>query len=69
MQEQLITIEEFLSNVGIKVENNEPEHYTELMMDNHKCIQYGKKQYYLPETNMFGDDEILFDFLVEHYGL
>jgi hypothetical protein len=65
----MITIKEFLSKVGITVRKNEPEHYIELMMDDHKCIQYGKNQYYLPETNMFGEDEILFDFLVEHYGL
>jgi hypothetical protein len=65
----MITIKEFLKERGTKVRANEPMSYCELMMDNHKCIEYGGKQYYIPEENLFGDDEIIYDFLVEHYGL
>ena len=63
------TIKEFLAERAAKVRKNESESYVELMMDDHKCIQYGKNQYYLPETNMFGEDEIIFNFLVDNYGL
>lgn len=44
---------EFLKSWCTKVEENEPFHYVELMMDNHKCIQYYGKQYYVPDGNMF----------------
>jgi len=65
----MITVKEFLKERCTKVRNKESESYVELMMDNHKCIQYGNKQYYVPEENLFGDDEVLFDFLVDNYGL
>tara|TARA_R110002050_G_scaffold79261_12_gene169492 strand:- start:26689 stop:26886 length:198 start_codon:yes stop_codon:yes gene_type:complete len=63
------TIKEFLTERGTKVRKNESCDYVELMMDDHKCIEYGGKQYYLPESNLFGDDEKIFDFLVYNYGL
>lgn len=65
----MITVKEFLKERCTKVRKKESESYVELMMDNHKCIQYGNNQYYVPEENLFGEDEIIFDFLVEHYGL
>jgi hypothetical protein len=42
-------VEEFLSNHGIEVEDNEPDHYVELMMDNHKCTEWNGVQYYLSD--------------------
>lgn len=65
----MITVTEFLKERCTKVRKNESDSYVELMMDDHKCIQYGEAQYYLPETNLFDDDEIIFDFLVDNYGL
>ena len=63
------TIKEFLKARATKVRKKETDSYVELMMDNHKCIQYGDKQYYLPEENLFGEEEKIFDFLVNNYGL
>jgi hypothetical protein len=42
-------VEEFLSNHGIEVEDNEPDHYVELMMDNNKCTEWNGVQYYLSD--------------------
>jgi hypothetical protein len=42
-------VEEFLSNHGIEVDENEPDHYVELMMDNHKCTEWNGVQYYLSD--------------------
>lgn len=61
------TVKEFLKERCTKVRKNESESYVELMMDNHKCITYGKYQYYVPEDNLFGDDEKIYDFLIENY--
>lgn len=36
-------------------------------MDNHKCIEYGGKQYYVPEEDNFYEDEIIYDFLIVNY--
>lgn len=65
----MITVKEFLTERCTKVRANETESYCELMMDNHKCIEYGGKQYYVPEDNLFGDDEIIYDFLIDNYCL
>ena len=42
-------IKSFIELWGTKVYKNEPSHFVDLMMDNHKCIQdpYGKNQYYI----------------------
>lgn len=61
------TIQEYLSDVCIEVEEKESISYVELMMDNHRCIEYGGIQYYIPEDNQFGEDEIINDFLVGNY--
>jgi hypothetical protein len=42
-------VEEFLSNHGLEVEENEPDHYVELMMDNNKCTEWNGVQYYLSD--------------------
>ena len=56
-------IEQFLSNYGIEVEENEPDHYVELMMDNHKCVQWKGKQYYISGSDLFDDEEEIYDIL------
>ena len=58
-------IEEYLNRRGIKVQENEPDHYVELMMDNHKCVNFKDVQYYIPEDNNFDTDDKIFDLLVD----
>jgi hypothetical protein len=50
-------VNEFLSNHGIEVLDNEPDHYVELIMDNHKCIEFKGKQYYISDSLTLNDDE------------
>jgi len=64
-----MTIKDFLNEKCVKVLKRESDSYVEMMMDNHKCIEYGNKQYYVPEDNLFGEEEIIYDFLVDNYGL
>ena len=57
-------VEEFLSNYGIEVVENEPDHYVELMMDNHKCIEFKCKQYYISDSlTLTEDEEKIYDVL------
>ena len=50
-------VNEFLSNNGIEVLENEPDHYVELMLDNHKCVEFKGKQYYISDSLDLTDDE------------
>ncbi len=50
-------VNEFLSNHSIEVSENEPDHYVELMMDNHKCVEWKGKQYYISDSLTLVDDE------------
>jgi hypothetical protein len=50
-------VNEFLSNHSIEVSENEPDHYVELMMDNHKCFEWKGKQYYISDSLTLTDDE------------
>jgi len=55
----------FLSEYGIEVEENEPDGYVELMMDNHKCIEWKGKQYYISDSlDLSDDEEKIYDVLV-----
>jgi hypothetical protein len=55
----------FLDTHAIEVEENEPELYIELMMDNHKCSQWKDKQYYISDSLSLTDDEQkIYDLLV-----
>lgn len=57
-------VNEFLSNNGIEVLENEPDHYVELMMDNHKCIEFKGKQYYISDSlTLTEDEEKIYDVL------
>jgi hypothetical protein len=50
-------VNEFLSNHSIEVSENEPDHYVELMMDNHKCVEWKGKEYYISDSLTLVDDE------------
>ncbi len=50
-------VAEFLEDHAIEVEENEPDHYVELMMDNHKCTEWNGKQYYISDSLDLSDDE------------
>lgn len=55
----------FLSEYGIEVLENEPDGYVELMMDNHKCIEWKGKQYYISDSlDLSEDEEKIYDVLV-----
>ena len=55
----------FLSEYGIEVLENEPDGYVELMMDNHKCIEWKGKQYYISDSlDLSDDEEKIYDVLV-----
>jgi hypothetical protein len=61
----------FLSLYGIKVKKRESLAYVELMMDNHKCIDYNGIEYYIPNGCMFWsyEDSEIFSYLIENYRL
>ena len=50
-------VEQFLEDHAIEVEDNEPDNYVELMMDNHKCTEWKDKQYYISDTLYLSEDE------------
>jgi hypothetical protein len=50
-------VNEFLSNHGIEVEDNEPTSYVELIMDNHKCINWNNKKYYISDCLLLTNNE------------
>lgn len=64
---QIEKFNEFLKTHGIKVRINEPLSYVEIMVDNHKVIEWGKFQYYIPEDTPYTQKEaFIFDLLVEY---
>jgi hypothetical protein len=57
-------VEQFLKDHAIEVEDNEPDNYVELMMDNHKCTEWKDKQYYISDSlDLSEDEQIIFDVL------
>ena len=50
-------VAQFLEDHGIEVEDNEPNNYVELMMDNHKCTEWNGKQYYISDSLSLTEDE------------
>ena len=52
-------IDIYLETFCIKVRKNEETSFVELMMDDHKCIEWGEKQYYIPENHfMYNEMDI-----------
>lgn len=62
-------IQDFLDKYGTEVQEHETCDYVELMMDNHKCIEYKGKQYYINEDISYGEREVIYDVLVDFYRL
>jgi hypothetical protein len=61
-------VNEFLNSHGIEVEKNEPINYVELMMDNHKCIQWKNKQYYISDSlGLKDEEENIYNDLVDYF--
>jgi hypothetical protein len=57
-------VEQFLEDHAIEVEDNEPDNYVELMMDNHKCTEWKDKQYYISDSlNLSRDEQKVYDVL------
>lgn len=57
-------VEQFLKDHAIEVEDNEPDNYVELMMDNHKCAEWKDKQYYISDSlDLSEDEEKIYDVL------
>jgi hypothetical protein len=57
-------VEQFLEDHAIEVEDNEPDHYVELMMDNHKCTEWKGKQYYISDSlDLLEDEQKIYDVL------
>ena len=57
-------VAEFLEDHAIEVEENEPDHYVELMMDNHKCTEWNGKQYYISDSlDLSKDEQKIYDVL------
>lgn len=70
MNVSTIQILGFLKTHCTKVRKRESNSYVELMMDNHKCIEFEKMQFYVPEDIAYSEaDEIVYDHLIENYSL
>jgi hypothetical protein len=61
----------FLEKFATKVKDNEDDAYVELMMDDHFCIEYEDRQFYIPEDNSLytSDDELLVQMLRNTFEL
>ena len=63
-------IREFLNEFCDEVYDM-PYSALELIMDDHKCIQWYGRQYFVPENNSYFDsqDDIIWEHLVYNFGL
>jgi hypothetical protein len=61
-------IKEFLNRYADEVYDM-PDHALELMMDNHKCVKWYGKEYFVSESISCGEDEEIYEHLVYNYGL
>jgi hypothetical protein len=61
-------VQSILSEHGIEVQDIETLHFVELMMDDHKCIEWKGKQYYISDSLHFYSEteEKTYDALVEN---
>lgn len=62
------SIREFLANFGDEVYDM-PDSHLDLIMDDHKCVKWHGIEYFISECNMFGNDESIFDHLIDKYSL
>tara|TARA_B100000963_G_scaffold69127_1_gene57541 strand:- start:11737 stop:11952 length:216 start_codon:yes stop_codon:yes gene_type:complete len=58
-------IDNYVDSICIEVKEDEHLSYVELMMDNHKCIEWGGREYYIPEdyTAADEDEEFVYEYL------
>lgn len=68
MIKKIEKITEFIETYGTKVKARESMSYVELMMDDHFCIKYNGKLYYIPEDNSLytRKDELICDYLKDN---
>lgn len=64
-------IRDFLQKYCALVKEDETMEYMELMMDNHHCISFEGKEWYVPDDNSLWneDEEFIQEFLVFTYEL
>ena len=58
-------IDNYVDSICIEVKEDEHLSYVELMMDNHKWIEWGGREYYIPEdyTAADEDEEFVYEYL------
>lgn len=58
-------IDNYVDTVCTEVREDESLAYVDLMMDNHKCIEWGGREYYIPEdyTATDEDEEFVYEYL------
>jgi len=64
-----LTVKDYLKENCVKVRKNETDVYVELMVDNHKCINYGGIEYYVPDSSYSNEEVIISSFLTDNYRL
>jgi hypothetical protein len=67
--EKHLKIIDFIHKFGVEVKEEDNEAYVELMMDNHKCIVFDGRGYYIPRDSiLFNDEDFdLVDLVIEKY--
>lgn len=58
-------IDNYIDAICTEVKEDEESGYVDLMMDNHKCIEWGEKDYYIPENYIAAneDEEFVYEYL------
>jgi F420-dependent methylenetetrahydromethanopterin dehydrogenase len=58
-------IDNYIDAICTEVKEDEEPGYVDLMMDNHKCIEWGEKEYYIPENYIAAneDEEFVYEYL------
>jgi hypothetical protein len=64
-------IRDFIKKYCTQVQENETSDFVELMIDNHKCIEFEGVEYYVPDDNSFWneDEELLQEFITDKFTL
>jgi hypothetical protein len=58
-------IDNYVDTICTEVREGEGSGYVDLMMDNHKCIEWGGREYYIPEDYVAAneDEEFVYEYL------
>jgi hypothetical protein len=64
-------ITDFLDKYCTLVKEDDSDDYIDLMTDNHSCILFEEKEWYVPDNNSLWSEEecLLQDFIVYSYGI